>query len=128
VRWGVPGVPRTVAAGERFAAAVIVENASDEVWLDPRSAHRSGSGAGAVRLAYRWWGASDADASMTDHAPARGELSAPLPPHGSAVMAVEVTAPATPGAYRLQLDLCQELVAWFESKGAARLIVPVSVQ
>ena len=127
VRWGVPGVPQAVAAGERFAAAVIVENASDDVWLDPRSAHASGTGAGAVRLGYRWLGSSTADAPMAEYA-TRADLTQPLPPRASTVMALEVVAPATPGTYRLQLDLCQELVSWFELRGADKLIVPVSVR
>jgi hypothetical protein len=42
-------------------------------------------------------------------------------------MAVEVVAPPEPGEYRLQLDLLQELVAWFEDKGAPRLLVPIRV-
>jgi hypothetical protein len=42
-------------------------------------------------------------------------------------MAVEVVAPSEPGSYFLQLDLCQELFAWFETRGAARLVVPVTV-
>jgi hypothetical protein len=127
VRWGVPGVPQAVAAGERFAAAVIVENAGDDVWLDPRSAHASGSGAGAVRLSYRWLGSSTAETPMAEYA-TRADLAKPLHPRASTVMALEVVAPATPGTYRLQLDLCQELVSWFELKGADKLIVPVSVR
>jgi hypothetical protein len=39
----------------------------------------------------------------------------------------EPTAPAEPGDYTLQLDLCQELVSWFDPKGGAKLLVPVKV-
>jgi hypothetical protein len=30
--------------------------------------------------------------------------------------------------YRLQIDLVQEFVAWFEQRGADRLLVPVVVE
>jgi hypothetical protein len=43
-------------------------------------------------------------------------------------MAIEVTAPPAAGEYQLQLDLCQELVSYFEPKGADRLLVPVTVK
>jgi hypothetical protein len=42
-------------------------------------------------------------------------------------MAIEVNAPAEPGDYKLQLDLLQELVSWFEPHGAQKLLVPVKV-
>jgi hypothetical protein len=128
VAWGVPGVPATVSAGQRFAAAVIAENQSDQLWLDPENADTSGSGAGAVRLVYRWWKKADDKAPFADFAGARGDLTGPLPPGRAAVMAIEVTAPAVAGEYLLQLDLCQELVTFFELKGADKLLVPVTVK
>jgi hypothetical protein len=128
VAWGVPGVPATVSAGQRFAAAVIVENQSDQLWLDPENADTSGSGAGAVRLVYRWWKKGDDKAPFVDFAGARGDLKEPLPPGRAAVLALEVTAPGAPGEYLLQLDLCQELVTYFEPKGADKLLVPVTVK
>ena len=57
LEWGRPSVPAVVVSGETFAAAVIVKNAGTEVWLDPRSS--GGTGAGAVRLGYRWWKIGD---------------------------------------------------------------------
>jgi hypothetical protein len=127
VRWGLPGVPQTVAPNQRFAAAVIVENAGDQVWFDPKNADTSGSGAGAVRLSYRWWG-KGASAPLGAYAAARGDLARPIPPGKTAVLAVEVTAPATAGEYRLQLDLCQEMVAWFDLKGADKSFTNVTVK
>jgi len=52
----------------------------------------------------------------------------PLAPGASTALAVQVTAPAQPGDYQLQLDLCQELVSWFEAKGAVQLLAPVKVE
>jgi len=128
IGWGVPGVPATVTAGQRFAAAVLVENQSDQLWLDPQNADTARSGAGAVRLTYRWWKKGDDKTPAVNDQGARGDLTAPLPPGRAAVMAIEVTAPPAAGEYQLQLDLCQELVSYFEPKGADRLLVPVTVK
>lgn len=128
VGWGAPAAPATVAPGQRFAAAVIVENQSDQLWLDPENADTTGTGAGAVRLVYRWWRKDDDKTPAVDHQGARGDLTSPLPPGRAAVMAIEVTAPPAAGEYRLQLDLCQELVSYFELKGADKLFVPVTVK
>lgn len=128
VGWGVPGVPATVSAGQRFAAAVIVENQSDQLWLDPENADTTGTGHGAVRLVYRWWKKGDDKTPAVNDQGARGDLTAPLPPGRAVVMAIEVTAPPAPGEYQLQLDLVQEVVSYFEPKGADKLLVPVTVK
>ena len=125
LEWGRPSVPAVVVSGETFAAAVIVKNAGTEVWLDPWSS--GGTGAGAVRLGYRWWKIGDMRKPFGDYADARGELPGPLPPGQTAVLVVQVAAPSKPGKYNLQLDLVQELVSWFESKGAPILMLPVEV-
>ena len=41
---------------------------------------------------------------------------------------MEIQVPASAGAYRLQIDLVQEFVTWFEGHGADRLMVPVIVE
>jgi len=126
IEWGLPGVPASVPAGGRFAAAVLVINRSDQVWPDAAHSDSTNPGAGAVRLGYRWWKAS-ASKALVPYADARGDLVASVPPGSSAVVAVEVVAPSEPGSYELQLDMVQELVAWFEAKGSPRLTVPVKV-
>lgn len=124
VEWGTPGVPCTMKAGSTVAVAVVVTNAGDQTWRDIPN---SQEGKGAVRLGYRWWAAGNAKTPAVDYGHARGDLAAPLPPGGSAPMTVKVVAPAAPGAYLLQLDLVEELVVWFEVRGANRLVVPVTV-
>ena len=52
----------------------------------------------------------------------------PVRPGKTAVMAIAVTAPTEPGNYKLQLDLVQENVSWFETRGAPVLMVPVVVK
>jgi hypothetical protein len=128
LEWGTPGVPSTVARGSRFAVGVEVANKGDQTWLG--SAHTEPYAAGAVRLGARWLksGAATPPPQGVGFGAERGELVQPVSPGQSAVLAVVVTAPSEPGAYLLQLDLCQELVCWFEDKGAAALKVPVTVK
>jgi hypothetical protein len=131
VEWiGRPSIPAAVPAGNVFPVTVTVKNTSDQVWLDPKSSHPTTYAAGAVRLGYRWLKPSEKKAPKPNmgYSDARGDLSQPVHPGGSALLTVEVTAPAQPGDYNLQLDLCQELVSWFEPKGTAPLVVPVKVE
>jgi hypothetical protein len=127
VEWGVPGVPSVVPAGSAFAVGVRVKNTGDQAWLDPRTSDAKTYAAGAVRLSYRWWKASNSGKPHSDYGPERGELLGPVQPGQTTVMAIEVNAPAEPGDYKLQLDLLQELVSWFEPHGAQKLLVPVKV-
>lgn len=127
VEWGRPGVPPTIEPGAQFAVGVGVTNRGDQVWLDPRSADTSAWASGAVRLAYRWWG-TDQGKPLRDYGPERGDLVAQVNPGQTAVLAVPVTAPTEPGSYKLQLELVQENVAWFQTMGATVLMVPVTVR
>jgi hypothetical protein len=106
---------------------VLVTNAGDAVWPSPRLADGRILAAGAVRLGYRWWKASDHTKPYIDYPPTRADLPAPVAPWQTALLAVEVVAPSEAADYELQLDLVQEVVAWFETKGAPRLLVPVRV-
>ncbi len=125
VEWGKAIVPRTMRPGERVLVSLEVRNASPVAWPDAKTAAYQPPGAGAVRLSYRWWAPGSAVPTAYG---ARADLPAPLPPGASAMLSILVTAPDKPGDYRLQLDLVDELVAWFEEKGAAPLVVPVSVR
>jgi len=129
VGWvGRPNTPATVPAGHVFPVTVTVKNTSDQVWLDPKSSDATPYAAGSVRLGYRWLKGSEPTTPNVGYADARGDLSAPLRPGASTALTVRITAPAEPGDYKLQIDLCQELVSWFEPKGAAPLVVPVKVE
>jgi hypothetical protein len=126
VEWGRPGVPSPVEPGAQFAVGVAVTNRGDQVWADPRTSDQGAYASGAVRLAYRWWGA-DPNKPFKDYGPERGDLLAPVNPGQTALLVVAVTAPSEPGSYRLQLELVQENVAWFQGMGASQLMVPVQV-
>jgi len=86
----------------------------------PRGAH-------AVRLGYRWWG-TDENEPVADYGASRVDLPDALSPGQSQTLRVNVLVPDQPGEYRLQFDLVHELVAWFEARGAPRMMVPVSVR
>jgi hypothetical protein len=126
VEWGQPGVPSPVEPDAQFAVGVAVTNRGDQVWLDPRSSDQSAYASGAVRLAYRWWG-TDPNKPFKDYGPERGDLLAPVNPGQTALLVVPVAAPSAAGSYKLQLELVQENVAWFQSMGASPLMVPVQV-
>lgn len=123
VEWGTPGVPCTMKAGSTVAVGIVVKNTSDQTWREFGSTQK---GKLAVRLGYRWWD-SGGKAVVVDYTPVRGELGRPLAPGKSAAMAVAVIAPPAPGTYVLQLDLVEELVAWFQDRGAPQVKVPVTV-
>ena len=125
VTWGAAEVPRSMQAGGIALASVTFKNASPDIWPDRRSAGGSPPGAGAVRLSYRWW---TAGSPLPTPYEARADLRTPLRPGDSATLSILVKAPSQPGEYRLQFDLVQELVAWFEDKGVASPRIPVSVR
>lgn len=126
VEWAKPEIPAELRKGEAFTAKIVVKNVSDQTWPDIKTADPAATGSSAVRLSHRWW-----DRSMKKPIGGwvgRAELSAPVPPGGTATFTVTVTAPPDADAYVLQFDLVQELVAWFQDKGAADLTVPVTVK
>jgi len=126
VQWDANTVPKLMKAGASRTVSVTFKNLSNVAWPDPKSTGNEPPRAGAVRLGYRWLPASAATA--VTYSPSRADLEAPLQPGQSATLNLVVTAPPATGEYRLQFDLVQELVGWFEAKDAARLLIPVRVQ
>lgn len=123
MEWVANTMPRAVKAGSRTQVEVKVKNVGTAVWPDLKSTGNKTRGA--VRMGYRWIPAGGR--SSPTYPRARGNLPAALRPGQSATLDLVVVAPAKPGEYRIQFDLVQELVAWFESKGAKRLILRVRV-
>src|SRR2546428_405831 len=77
-----------------------------------------------VNLAYHWSSASGANVIWDG---SRTPLGGDLLSGQSVTVNAAVTAPATGGSYVLKLDLVQEGVAWFSSKGAATGNLSVSM-
>jgi acyl dehydratase len=126
VEWGKVEVPTPVAAGKTVPVKVTLKNAGDQIWPDKATGDPGQTGANAVRLAWRLLpppGPTDGEGYSSK----RVDLPQPLPPGQSVTLTAEVKAPDQPGDYEIQLDLVQELVTWFERKGAPKLIVKLKV-
>jgi hypothetical protein len=124
VEWISNTVPKEVKAGSTFPVSVTFKNAGTAVWLDPGSTGSQSPDAGAVRMGHRW---RPPGGRAPAYAGARIDLAGPLRPGQSITLSLSLSAPSVPGTYRLQFDLVQEHVAWFEGMDAPRLIVPVRV-
>lgn len=127
VRWESVRVPAVLQRGRPVRASVSFRNLSKFSWPDPNSANLGGQeGIHAVRLSYRWL-RKDSDTLVTDYGE-RFDLAVPLGPGQAASISVAVNPPDEPGDYRLQFDLVQELVEWFQTEGAPPLILPIRVE
>jgi len=126
VEWLSAEVPAQMKPGEVATVKVKFRNISDQVWPDPKTADPEGTGAYAVRLAWRW--RTSDEMTTGEGTSLRTDLTEPLGPGRETTLAIDVTAPKQPGQYRLQFDLVQELVGFFEDRGAKLEIVPVNVQ
>jgi len=124
VEWIGHDVPPILTVGETRNVAVTFRNISLAPWPDPDSTSQEPIQAGAVRLAYRWWAADGKPLAWGR----RADLERVLQPGQAVTLKLTVTAPPAPGGYRLQLDLVQEMVAYFEDRSAARLFVPVEIR
>ncbi len=69
-----------------------------------------------------------ADGTVVAYDDARVMLPAVAAPGAEAQVDIAVTAPAAPGAYRLQFDVVQEGVAWFATCGSELAELEVSVE
>ena len=126
VRWESHTVPQAMLRGSSADARIAFTNVGDVVWPDVLAgdpdAHTGGH---AVRLAYEWTPVSAAPVTTPDR---RVDLPHPVHPGETMTLLVPLDAPAQIGDYRITFALVQELVAWFVGKGAATLVVPVTVK
>ncbi len=107
----VASPPTKLRPGQKEILEVTVKNVSDATW----PAHgRSGDGYFQVNLGNVWF---DGDAKITDNPYIRSGLPNDAQPGGVVMVPLEITAPGKPGDYTLQIDLVQEMVAWFSEKG-----------
>lgn len=126
VAWDLTAVPSAVQPGMPKFVTVRVTNISSSTWPSIATTKASPRGAYTVRLSHRWWDA-DRKNLVADYA-SRVDLARAVAPKETIALTVELRPPSQPGSYQLQLDLVHELMAWFESKGAAQAFVPVQVQ
>jgi uncharacterized membrane protein len=126
LEWVSNDIPATMTAGKATAVHISVKNTGNWPWLNAAAANPpKPDGSYAVRLSYRW---ASADGKLLPQGNERGELNATVPPGDTANFSVEVLSPRQAGSYRLEVDLVEELVAFFSAKGSQKLTVPVTVQ
>lgn len=116
VRWESVSVPEQVSAGATFELPVRLTNTSRAAWRTDSPVR--------VHLAYHWL-ASDGGPLVWNGE--RTQLAAPVAPGETIEAVLEVTAPAEPGSYLLELDPIHEHVAWFSQRGVAGRREPVQV-
>lgn len=125
VRWDGHTVPPVMHPNEEIVARVSFTNLGDAVWPDAAAGDPvKHDGGYAVRLSCQWIDPNNPSARPTR----RIELPHPVHPGETISLLVDVKAPATPGSHQLQFELLQELVEWFDTKGAQKLVIPVTVQ
>jgi SAM-dependent methyltransferase len=109
--------PAELPGGARGRVRARVTNASRQPWVQ--------SLAYPIQLANRWLTADGR--GVVVHDDGRARLPGRLEPGQSALLALEVRAPAQAGDYRIQLDVVQESVRWFQDVGSAVAQVPCQV-
>lgn len=126
VRWESHTVPAAMPRGSSADARIAFTNQGDVVWPDVLAGDpATRSGGHAVRLAYDWTAVS---AAATNTPRGRADMPHPVHPGETMTLLVALDAPDQPGEYRIRFELVQELVVWFAAKGAATLVVPVTVR
>ena len=110
----VLNAPDKLRPGQKETLRVKIKNLSDTPW----PAHgRSNDGYFQVNLGNVWLDSQGA--RITDNPYIRSGLPYDLKPGEEVEVPLQITAPAKPGDYILQIDLAQEMVAWFSDKGAS---------
>ena len=110
-------VPARMRVGEKATVRVSVKNVSDVQWyarggeLNTNPDNRFYLAAG-----NRWL---QPDGKLVTNMDGRYGLDKDLKPGESTSVPLQITAPATPGSYVLDVDIVQEQVAWFNDKGSA---------
>ena len=126
LEWVTNDIPATMMVGKATTVHISVKNTGNWPWLNAAAANPpKPDGSYAVRLSYRW---ASADGKLLPQGSERGELKATVPPGETANFSVEVLSPQQSGSYRLEVDLVEELVAFFSAMGSQKLTVPVTVQ
>lgn len=119
VEWLSHQIPSEMQAGESYNVTLALKNPTSETWP-------AGTGAVTVNIAYHWMTADGTKPVVFEGL--RTQLPHDIAPGESITLNnVVVLAPPNPGAYRLQMTLVQETIAWFEWQGAKPLTVAVTV-
>ncbi|HMG74941.1 MAG TPA: hypothetical protein VK582_15680 [Pyrinomonadaceae bacterium] len=106
-----PEIPATVPKGQTLQLLVLIKNAGDTIWP---GCERS-AGKFQINLGSHWLNANGQVASKEE---GRSPLPADLASGQQITVSFSVAAPAEPGDYLLEIDMLQEGVSWFATKGS----------
>jgi len=115
--------PTKMRVGERATLMVKVKNAGTATWP---SQGRINDGYYQVNVGDRWY--DNRNARLDKHHYERVGLGRDVPPGDEVEVPLIITAPDQPGECTLQIDLVQEMVAWFAEKNNASPKFKVTVQ
>jgi hypothetical protein len=115
--------PTKMRLGERATLMVKVKNLGTAVWP---SMGRASDGYFQVNVGDRWY--DNKNTLLDKHHYERVGLGRDVKPGEEVEVALIITAPSVAGEYALQIDLVQEMVAWFAEKNNASPKFKVSVQ
>jgi SAM-dependent methyltransferase len=116
----VDGSRRVVSPAESIRLTVEVKNTGTSAW----PAHGAAGGRFRVSLGNHWLNKRGGTVTLDD---ARAHLTRDLAPLAATTLTMIVTAPRRRGHYLLELDMVQEGVAWFKTKGASTVRIPIEV-
>ncbi len=118
----VPAPPMRLRAGQKETIQVIVKNASDYVW----SARGQSDGKFFLNAGDIWLEATGN--KIVNSLDGRTTIPRDLYPGEETTLPLQITAPATPGEYVLEIDVVQEGVGWFKDRGSTPLRIRVQVE
>jgi ABC-type glycerol-3-phosphate transport system substrate-binding protein len=113
--------PTRMTAGEKRTLKVRVRNVSEVAWPAKKSEELKG----VVAVSNSWL---DKDGNLLTNLDGRMGIVKGLAPNSEIEVSLTITAPKEPGNYILELDMVQELVAFFKEKGNETLKVKVKVE
>lgn len=113
--------PEGLSPGQKLSLSASVKNSSTYVW--PSRGDKNGMYF--INIGDAWL---DENGNLVNNLDGRTNLPHDLWPGEMVSLTINVTAPAKPGNYVLELDLVQEGVTWFKAKGSQTLRLPVRVR
>jgi len=115
------GIPGNLQAGSKTTIYVTVKNTSSVIW--PGGGRTEGTLE--LNLGNHWL---HRNGFVTVADDARSSIPFDLKPGAEIQVPLAITAPNLPGDYILELDMVQEQVAWFATKGSKTLRVNIKVE
>ncbi len=118
-----PAPLQTLKVDEKATMQVTVKNTGSEPWPS-KGIGEGGAGANRVGLGYQWFD----NAGKIVEPQGRALLPNDLLPGASVTLDAVIQAPPQPGDYTLRFSMVQELVVWFNDRGAEPFAIKVKVK